>query len=396
MSTYDDDDIQFDFFDEPETVEATQRRRLPRLERGGGRGSGGDGGDGPPRTPRGPGGAPTGLVPLARLVGLIAIAIAVIVGLVFWVGSCQGKSKQDAYKTYADQVRAIATADKKLGDRFATQLAAALKQSDLETSLAQAAQQEQQEYSQAQEIRPPGPLRAIHSHLLDAIELRAKGLAGLSDTLARAGAASKNTTKTVDALVAQGNLLFASDVVWEQLYRVPATDELKKVGVTGVVIAPSKFLSNPELVSSRSFNVVMSQLSGASTGGTPGGKHGDSLVGVHVSPQGSDLSPGTATTIKVSADLAFVVSAQNSGDFPELNVPVTLKIESGTTKITRTERITSIQPTETATVTFTNFDLPPDAFANKVTITATVGKVPGETKLDNNSAVYSVFFTLSS
>ena len=31
MSTFDDDDIQFDFFDEPETVEATQRRRLPRL-----------------------------------------------------------------------------------------------------------------------------------------------------------------------------------------------------------------------------------------------------------------------------------------------------------------------------------------------------------------------------
>src|SRR3954451_24038737 len=45
MSTYDDDDAPFDFFDEPETVEATPRRRLPRLERGAGRRSGGDGGD---------------------------------------------------------------------------------------------------------------------------------------------------------------------------------------------------------------------------------------------------------------------------------------------------------------------------------------------------------------
>jgi len=77
-------------------------------------------------------------------------------------------------------------------------------------------------------------------------------------------------------------------------------------------------------------------------------------------------------------------------------VPVTLKIESGKTKIVRVERIPSIQPTETKTVTFTNFDLPPDAFANRVTITVTVGKVPGETKLDNNSAAYPVFFTLSS
>ena len=33
MSTYDDDDIEFDFFDEPETVEATQRGALPRLDR---------------------------------------------------------------------------------------------------------------------------------------------------------------------------------------------------------------------------------------------------------------------------------------------------------------------------------------------------------------------------
>src|SRR6476469_3598881 len=103
MSSHDDDNIEFDFFDEPETVEATQRRRLPRLERPGSRG----GGERPPRQPLR---APTGLVPLARLVGLIAIAIVVVVGLVFWVGSCQGKSKQSEYSSYATKVRAIANA----------------------------------------------------------------------------------------------------------------------------------------------------------------------------------------------------------------------------------------------------------------------------------------------
>src|SRR5207248_3241288 len=111
MNTFDDDDIEFDFFDEPETVEATQRRRLPRLERPGGRG-----GDRPPRPPLR---TPTGLVPLARLVGLIAIAIAIVVGLVFWIGSCQGKSKHDEYKSYAEKVNALAVADTKLGQKFA-------------------------------------------------------------------------------------------------------------------------------------------------------------------------------------------------------------------------------------------------------------------------------------
>ena len=389
MSTYDDDDIQFDFFDEPETVEATQRRRLPRLDRGGGD-------DRPPRAPRGGGGPPTGLIPLARLVGLIAIAIAVVVGLVFWVGSCQGKSKQAAYESYAQDVRAIRDADKALADKFTTALNSALKQSDLETNLAQYAQQEQQEYAQAQEIHPPGPLRHLHAQLLDAIELRAKGLAALSDTLARAGVKAKDASATADALAAQGDVLRASDVVWERLYKVPATDELKRQGVTNVVIPPSQFVTNAELVSSRSFTVVLSRLSGASTGGAPSGLHGDTLVGVHVSPQGIDLSSGTASTIRVSTDLAFVVTIENSGDFPELNVAVTLKIESGNTKITRTEHVAAIQPTEQATVKFTNYDLPPDAYANRATITVTVNKVPGETRLDNNTASYPVFFTLSS
>jgi hypothetical protein len=391
MSTFDDDDIQFDFFDEPETVEATQRRRLPRLEMPGGRG----GGDGErPRGPR-PGGPATGFVPLARLVGLIAIAIVVVVGLVFWVGSCQGKSKHDEYASYARQVQAISSADKKLGVEFGNELISpGLKASDLETKLAGYAQQERQELAQAQQIRAPGPLRATHQRLLDAIQLRYQGLAGLGNALAAAGS-SKNSSDTVTALTAQGQLLTSSDVVWEHLYRQPATDTLQQQGVTGVVIPKSQFLSNPDLVSARAFTILQQRLSGATTGGTPSGKHGDGLVGVHVSPQGSDLSTSTATTIKVSADLDFRVTAENSGDFPEVNVPVTLTIDAGGKPIVRTEHITAIQPTEQTTVDFTNFDLPPSAFGQRATITVKVGKVPGETNLSNNSATYTVFFTLS-
>jgi hypothetical protein len=398
MSSYDDDDTPFDFFDEPETVEATPRRRLPRLDRGD---RGGE--DRPPRVPRGSGGggggAPTGVVPLARLVGLIAIAIAIVVALVFWVGSCQGKSKHDTYASYATQVRAIRDADKALGGKLVNALQTKLKQSDLETSLAQYAQQEQQEYTQAQAIRPPGPLRAAHQRLLDAIELRAKALAGMSDVLARAGAnatkSSATQTATADQLAGQGTLLTSSDVVWQELYQQPATDTLKQQGVTGVVIPTSQFLPTADDVSSRAFSVVMQRLSGASTGGTPSGLHGDSLVGVHVSPQGADLSESSATTIQVSADLSFTVSAENSGDFSEVGVPVTLKIDSGSVHITRKDTISAISPKQQQSVTFRNFDLPPDAFANRVTITATIGKVPGEQNLKNNSAAYPVFFTLS-
>jgi hypothetical protein len=391
MNTYDDDNIEFDFFDEPETVEATQRRRLPRLEMpGGGRGGG-------KRPPRPPMQTPTGLVPLARLVGLIAIAIAIVVGLVFWAGSCQGKSKQGDYKSYVEKVRAIATADTSLGKKFANEFALpGLKESDLVAKLQDYAQQEQQAYQQAQQIRPPGPLRAIHQNLVDAIELRAKGLAGLGDALAQAGAiTSKNQTATGEKLTSQGELLTASDVVWEQLYTMPATQTLQDQGVTDVVIPTSQFVPNTDIVSARAFTVILTGLGGASTGGTPSGKHGDALISVRVTPQGTDLTANTATTIKVTTDLAFIVTVQDSGGFAEVNVPVKLTISAGGSTITKQKKIALIEPAKTQAVTLTGFDIPSTAYgANHSTIKVVVAPVAGEINTGNNSATYTVFFTL--
>ena len=387
MSAYDDDDIEFEFFDEPETAEATRRRRLPRLERPGIR----SGGDGPRRPPIR---APTGLVPLARLVGLIAIAIAVVVGLVFWIGSCQGKSKHDEYASYVAKVKPIAQSSASLGTEFANELIKpGLKPADLETQLQQYAQQEQQAYNDAQQIRAPGPLRDVHQQLVDAIELRAKGLAGLADAVGQASSA-KNSSSAAERLTQQAQLLTASDIVWDQLYRIPATEQMKAHGVTGVVVPASRLVSNADLVSARSFGLLLQRLKGASTGGTPSGKHGDGIVSVRVTPQGTDLSTSTPTTVKVSAELTFVVTVEDSGDFQETSVPVTLTISVGRTTIQRRRIIPVIAPAEQKTLTFGNFNLPSTAFGNRATVTAFVAPVRGEVNTSNNKSSYPVLFSL--
>ncbi|HEY4412696.1 MAG TPA: hypothetical protein VGN06_06835 [Gaiellaceae bacterium] len=377
MSTYDDDNIEFDFFDEPETEEAPRPRRRVRRER-----------SGPPRTP----GPPTGIVPLARLVGLIAIAI--VVAFVFWVGACQGKSTHDQYASYATKVKTVAASSNALGREFAAKLVSGgLKQSDLEQSLQQYAQQEQQEYDQAQQIHAPGPLRQVHQQLIAAIELRAKGLAALGDVLALW--TSKNTSATINALAAEGELLTASDVVWEQLYRLPATQQLKTEGVTGVVIPGSSFVPNTELISARSFGVLLNNMKGASTGGkTPTGLHGSALVSVVANPGATALTTATATTVKVSADLAFAATVEDSGNFQENGVVVHLTITAGSTTIKRTQTIQTISPKTQQTVSFGNFNLPTAAFGNRATVKVDVAPVPGETNTSNNTATYTVFFTL--
>jgi len=375
-----DDDIEFDFFEEPETQEAAREGR--RRRRGGS------------RTPIQP---PTGPVALARLVGLIAIAIAMVVGLVFWVGACQGKSRQDEYASYMEKVHTVALSSARVGREFATKLEApGLKLTDLETRLEQWSQQEQQLYDQAQQIRPPGPLRATHQEVLDTLQLRAIGLAGLASALTQTNA--KDATTVASNLAAQAQLLSASDIVWAELYKLPAIAALKRLGVTGVVVPASQFVANPAVIGLRSFTIVYQRLHPASTGGTPSGLHGSKLVSTKAVGGGRTLTltTGQPTTIYVSADLKLVVTMENSGNFPEVNIPVTLTITVGTkTLFKKKQMINGIQPGEQQTVSFGNLQLTPDAFGHTASVRATVGAVPGEQNLDNNTASYPVLFSLS-
>jgi hypothetical protein len=374
-----DDDLGFGFFEEPETLETPQRTR--RRVRG----------------PAGPTRPPTGAVGLARLVGLVAIGIAVVVGLVFWIGACQGQSKHDEYASYMGDVRVIAQSSARVGREFAAKLGSpGLKLADLETSLQQWSQQEQQAFGQAQQLRPPGPLQYDHQQVLDTLQLRALGLAGLAATLAQTS--TKDSATAATALAQQAQLLTASDIVWAELFKLPATDALKRAGITGVVVPSSQFVTNPDLVSARSFQVVYQRLKPASTGGTPSGLHGSELSSTEAVGGGKTvaLSTSNPTTIYDSADLVLRVTVKDSGNFGEVNVPVTLTISVGKTKVLQKHAtISSIAPGQEASVSFGNLQLPPSAFGHQATVRVRVGAVPGEKNTANNAASYPVFFSLS-
>src|SRR5215210_1254240 len=115
-----DTDIEFDFFDEPETEEATERVRTPRRP--------------PPGGPRRPVRPPAGVIPMLRLAGLIAFLILAAVLLVVAVRGCASSSKHDRYENYIQDVRAIAGRSADDGKELNTTLAATgIKESELET-----------------------------------------------------------------------------------------------------------------------------------------------------------------------------------------------------------------------------------------------------------------------
>jgi hypothetical protein len=152
VSTF-DDETPLEFFEEPETLEAPGRpRRRIRAPRGG------------PRRPSPP---PPGAVALARLAGLVALAIAVVVGLVFWVGSCQGQSKHDEYKSYMARVQPIAQSSASSLDDYAKLLnSRKLTLTDLRSKLALWSRQQQEGYDEALRLVPPATLQAAHQQVL--------------------------------------------------------------------------------------------------------------------------------------------------------------------------------------------------------------------------------------
>lgn len=328
----------------------------------------------------------------------MALAILVVLGLVFWIGSCSGPSRHDEYASYMDDVRPIAQSSASGLAAYAKVLGSRnLTLGGLETKLDLWSRQQQEDYDRALRLVPPAPLQAANQEILATLQLRAIGLAGMANELATAG--SKSSDQVGADLAKQAQVLTASDLVWSQLFRLPATETMRKLGVRGVIAPPSQIVTNPEVITPASFSEVYSRLHSTNTTGSVSGVHGSELVSTEAVSGGQTktLSASTPTKVNAAADLAFKVTVKNSGNYQEVKVPVTLTVTVFNKKVfDKTQQVPVVEKGETKTVSFTSIDLPPSAFSQQAVIGVVIGKVPGETVLSNNHASYPVFFSIPS
>ena len=376
-----DTDIEFDFFDEPETEEAPERIRLPRRPAGPGGPSG-------PRRVR----TPAGFVPMMRLAGLVAFLIFAVIVLVFIARGCASSSKQSSYANYMDKARRLAHDSTQIGSQLNSALTGTgIKETDLEAKIRGLADQEQQLVDQARAITPPGPLHTEHDHMIEILQLRQAGLRRLADALGQT-ATARDATQSGQVLAAQARLLVASDVDWDFYFRDASRTVLQHQNVTGVNVPDSHVIGNPDLASTQAMANVWQRIHGASTGGTSGGNHGSALVSVIALPDNKKLDPSVVNTVTASTDLAFQVAVQDSGDFQEFDVKVTLTIAKSPKSITKSKTIDIINAGETKNVTFTDLGAPP--FGVPTTVKVDIQPVPSERTTSNNSAEYKVIFSL--
>jgi len=373
-------DIEFDFFDEPETEEATERVRPPRRPTGGG----------PP--PRSRMRTPQGFIPMLRLAGLIAFLILAVIVLIFLLRGCASSSKHSTYSNYMDKIRVIGADSAQLGRQLNSALAATgIKETDLEARIRGFAATQKQQADQAKSMNPPGALHTEHDHLIEVLTLRASGLSRLADAFAQT-ATAKDAAASGRLLAAQMRLLVASDVIWDFYFRDASKAVLQQQGVTNVNVPDSTMIANPDLASSSAMESVWRRIHGTTTTSSPAGDHGSALVSVTALPDGKQLSPSSENTVTASTDLAFRVAVQDSGSFQEFDVKVTLTIAKTPTPIVKSKTIAIINAGETKTVVFTDLGAPP--FGVPTTVKVDIQPVPGEKTITNNSAEYKVIFSL--
>ncbi|HEU5363761.1 MAG TPA: CARDB domain-containing protein [Gaiellaceae bacterium] len=374
-----DDDIQFDFFDdEPATTEAQPPPSRVRLPRRGGRGTG-------MRRPS------RNLTPILRLAVVIVVLLVLFVIFGLLIQSC-GTSKHDSYASYMNDVAKIAHSSQEDGAAVANALTTpGAKASSLAGTLRGIADQERQNVAQAKRLDPPGPLRPESLQLVESLQLRISGVTGIARTLDEL----TKTTKTADAasvLSAQADRLVASDVVWSDLFKVPAAEEMARQGVTGVEPPDSTFVQNRGLFNEASLTSTLQRLQGASTsGGKVTGLHGTNIVSTKWSPGGHTLSTTEENFVTATPDLSFAVTIKNSGDSQEVGVKVTLTVQQNPA-IVKTKSIPVINQGQEKTVTFS--DLGAVKFARKEQVLVDVKPVEGEVNTSNNKATYPVIFSL--
>jgi hypothetical protein len=368
-------DIEFDFFDEAQTTEAAPKRKgsppgkRPRL---------------PKRPPTPPGGPQ-----LYRLGVLIAAAILLAVIFILVINNCRGDQKQAAYEGYIEDAGAVATESAELGVQLNQQLTMpGIRLEALRSDVEGLRDQQEQILRRAQDLSPPGPLLEQQEALVETMQFRVNGLAGLARGL-QIVAQTDDPQESGRNLANQAQRLVASDIVYADAFKAAAESVLEQQGVTDVAVPASVFVQNAEFGSPTFWTQTVQRLT---QGPEAGGLRGNGIAGVRVQPGGQDLVQGEDNTVEQSADLAFEVLVENSGESQETQVKVILIVLQDP-QIRKEQVIDVINPDETKTVRFTGFDNL--QFSTQTTLQVQVEPVQGEQNTNNNTREYPIIFTLA-
>ena len=323
--------------------------------------------------------------------------IVVFILLAIVLKSCADSAKRNGLKNYNTKVNTLAqSTNDNVGQAFSylNPKATAVDQAD---NLAQSAVVANNLVNQARKLNTPGGLQGATQNALQALSLRATAIQRLSQRILVArGSDRAKAIVAEEQMAGQMQALLASDVLWQLRVRPFITQKLLASGVGGQTTANSRVLKNLGWLDTP---YLANRIGGQAptAGEDPNvpiapGTHGHALDST--SANGSVLSSSTTNQVSVGSGLTFIVKFTNQGENNEASVPVTVSGTDNSTKkpafktVTRTVNTTVKGQSYSETIPITS----PPAAGSAVAVKVTIGKVPGEVTVTNNTATYAVLF----
>ena len=322
-----------------------------------------------------------------------ALALLVLLALVFGVRGCLNSRKERAIEDYADSAAVLVQDSNQQSDQLFRLLQgsggpdqAVSAQNSVNGFRVQSAQL----VDRARDLDVPDEVSQSHRYLLETLEFRRDGLARVAADLPDA-LGDESRRQGSDGVAAQMQVFLASDVIYAGRFRPALSKVLADEDIGGVRVPASAFVPDIDwLQPSRVADAVSGLRTGTgSEDDTAGGLHGNGLVGVALG--GTALTPGGGGTVQLTTGLEFDVQVANQGDSTETDVKVTVRVGEGADASEFTGTLDTIAAGETKSVTVALDEQPPTG--QNVPIEVEVEPVAGEEKTDNNSQSYSVIFT---
>jgi hypothetical protein len=331
---------------------------------------------------------------LIRRAVAIGLGVVVLILLILGVKSCRNSARENALRTYNDNVSSLVRAsDSEVARPFFALLTGARGKSPVtvETQVNQYRVVAEEQAARARALSVPGEVVDAQRGLELVLDFRAGALQKVADRI-RTALGAQGADVAMNQIAGQMQVLLASDVVYSQRVAPLVKQALDANSVTGQTIASSHFVPNIGWLDP---GILGTRLGLAGTGGTGNGTiapgtHGHGLTSTTVG--GVTLQPGgVANRIPASGNPTFTVSFQNQGSNDEHGVTVELRITGAGKPIVVRKTVDQTKAGATVALQIPLGQAPP--VGTPVTITVQVRPVPGEKKTDNNSSTYTAFFT---
>jgi hypothetical protein len=327
------------------------------------------------------------------------VGVLVLIFLVVVINACQDSRRKNSLRDYNRSVADIlTTSDSTVGAPFFETLAQGASQSpeDLQSQVSTLRSEADSNLDRAQDIDVPGDLKGAQESLLIALELRRDGLQLISERVAEAtGEPGDASDVAIESITGQMQAFLASDVLVRSRVTPLIRDTLEDNDVVADPAATAGFMPSLEWLQP---DFVAESLGTRVSGGGSGGNANDGNVTPGLHGNGLDsttigdavLTPGADGVNNVPSGAETVtVTFTNQGENTEFDVEVlvTFTSTSGAEDITGSQTVDTIAEGESAEV---EVPLSRPLDVDLYTLDVEVAEVPGEKKLDNNSATYNV------